>query len=197
MHAEQTHPDQSLDLLAGSDLLRTLKWDEVNQIADACTEVRYQAGDTIFQQGREERALRFILEGRVEIDITPPRAGDRMLTQLGPGAVFGETSFFHAGPHSATARCMTDVRLLRLDRNRFDDLIRNRNSAALQLAANAADLLAARLQQTDGWIVALLEAEQDHKNHEAWSRFRQQLGQGFSGVSRATVGPGSMVGPAA
>lgn len=184
--------EATLSHLQNVELLRGLSADEISQVAAACTEVSYQAGDIVFQEGREERALRIILDGTVEIDIAPPRAGDRMLTQLTPGAVFGESSFFHAAPHSATARCLTDVRLLRLDRTRYEEMVKERNCGALQLAANAADLLAASLQQTDRWIVAMLEAEQDHKNHQAWLNFRERMGRSAS-VTRSgpVVGPGS------
>ena len=164
---------------------------EVSALLEACHELSHVAGNVIFAAGDEQRMLYFVTAGTVQIDLQTPNAGERILAELGPGSVFGESSFFHPAPHSATARCLTPVTLVCLERARYDEMRAERVVAALRLAANAADLLASRLQETDRWIVAMLEADQDHKNHAAWDRFREKMGHHFSSA-KSVVGPGSM-----
>jgi CRP-like cAMP-binding protein len=84
----------------------------------------------------------------------------------------------------------TDVRLLRLNRQPFDTLLQGGNVAALRIAANAAQILAARLQQADRLIVELLEQIQDEKIHAAIKSFRNSMLHSFS----STVRPGMQGG---
>lgn len=178
-------------LLQDVELFDNLTSDQASEILAACTEILCTAGRTIFEMGHEERALYILLDGTVEVDVASPRAGERQIAQLEKGSVFGESSFFHASPHSATVRALTDARLLRLDREQFNALLQKDNIAALRVAANAAKILAAKLQEADRSITGLLEAYAGEKIHEAWSRFRQSMGHSF-GSPGASMGPGSM-----
>ncbi|HEX5104258.1 MAG TPA: cyclic nucleotide-binding domain-containing protein [Pirellulaceae bacterium] len=161
------------------ELFDNLTTQQAGEILAACTEVLCTAGRVIFETGQEERALYILLEGTVEVDVASPRAGERQLAQLEQGSVFGESSFFHASPHSATVKALTDAKLLRLDREQFNELLKKDNVAALRVAANAAKILAAKLQEADRCIAGLLEAYAGEKIHEAYSRFRESLGHSF------------------
>ncbi|MDX1943949.1 MAG: cyclic nucleotide-binding domain-containing protein [Pirellulaceae bacterium] len=164
---------------------------ELTELAGACGEQAIGAGHVVLAAGDQQRRLYFLLNGTVQIELETPRAGDRVLAELSAGSVFGESSFFHSALHSATVRAVTDVTLLGLDRGRYEQLREARSSAALLLAANAADLLSARLQQTDHFIIELLEAQQDVKNHAAWKKFREKLSHHFSSA-KGVVAPGGM-----
>src|SRR6266436_742127 len=128
------------------ELFDGLTTDDLRTVLPACEELSIASGQTIFEAGHAERALYVLLEGTAEVDLEPARAGERVIAQLAPGSVFGESNFFHASPHSATVKARTDVLLLRLNRQPFDNLLQSGNPAALRIAANAAKILAARLQ---------------------------------------------------
>jgi CRP-like cAMP-binding protein len=173
------------------ELFDNLTTQQADEILAACTEILCTAGRVIFEAGQEERALYILLDGTVEVDVASPRAGERQIAQLEKGSVFGESSFFNPSPHSATVKALTDARLLRLDHEQFNNLLKNDNVAALRLAANAAKILAARLQQADRCIAGLLEAYAGEKIHEAYSRFRQSMGHSF-GSPGVSMGPGAI-----
>lgn len=172
------------------ELFDNLTSDDVQQLLPACDEVTASAGQAIFEAGTAERALYVVLEGTAEVDLEPSRGRERVVAELVPGSVFGESSFFHAHPHSGSVKARTDVRLLRLNRQPFDELLHSGNLAALRIAANAAKILAARLQQADGLIVELLEQIQDEKVREAIHNFRNSMSHSFS----STVRPGMQGG---
>jgi CRP/FNR family transcriptional regulator, cyclic AMP receptor protein len=174
------------------ELFDNLTTDDLLGLLPACEELVVTAGQVIYEVGHEERALYVLLDGTAEVDLEPPRAGERVLSELTPGSVFGESSFFHAAPHSATVKARTDARLLRLNRQPFDDLLQTGNPAALRLAANAAKILAARLQAADRFIVDLLEQIQDEKIRAAVTRFRNSLSHSFSSTVRPSMQIGSM-----
>ena len=174
------------------ELFENMTTDDLLSLLPACEEVLVVGGQAIYEAGREERALYVLLDGTAEVDLEPPRAGERVVAELTPGSVFGESSFFHAAPHSATVKARTDVRLLRLNRPPFDELVTTGNTAALRLAANAAKILATRLQAADRFIVELLEQVQDEKIREAVTRFRNSLSHSFSTTFRPSMQVGSM-----
>src|SRR5205085_3421488 len=109
----------------------------------------------------QERALIIVLDGSVQVRLTVPHLGEALVAQFPARSVFGELSFFHAAPHSATVLCVEPARLLRLQRRKFEGLKAVNNLVALTLAANAAEILAERLQQMDLWLAQRLAESED------------------------------------
>jgi len=173
------------------ELFNNLTTDDLRGILPACDEMNAAAGQAIIEAGHEERALYILLEGTAEVDLEPPRAGERTVAELKPGSVFGESSFFHASPHSATVKARTSVRLLRMNREPFGNLLQSGNLAALRVAANATSILATRLQAADRFIVELLEQIQDEKVREAVTRFRNSMSHSFSSGVRPSMPAGT------
>jgi CRP-like cAMP-binding protein len=162
-------------LLPRIEIFKNLTARDAEQLMPACEELKAVAGQVVFDAGVVGRALYVVLDGTVEIDLEPARAAERIIAVLEAGSVFGESSFFHAQPHSGTVKARTDVRLLRLNREPLDRLLASGSPAALRVAANAAEILAERLQQADKIIVALLDQIQDEKVHTAIREFRRSL----------------------
>jgi CRP-like cAMP-binding protein len=179
-------------LLAGVALFDNLTTEQAAGVLAAGDEVLCPAGETVYVAGREERALFLVLDGTADVVLETPRAGERSVAELPSGAFFGECSFFHSGPHSATVRARTDLRLLRLDHQRFHELLRRGDVGALRVAANAAKVLAARLQRADQYIVELLESIRDEKVREALARFRNTMSHSHGMEVKPSFGVGTM-----
>ena len=161
------------------DLFRGLAAEEISLLMSHATTLTFAADQPVFEAGAEERALYFVLDGSVEIELTVPFVKEVILDELIAGRVFGESSFFHARPHSVTARAVTEATIARLDRAAYDELLQSNSPAACRLGANAAEILAAKLQHTDDWIAELLQAEEAHRVQQKWRDFRQNLGHAF------------------
>lgn len=162
-------------------LLHNFESDEIAQLLEACELVDYTAGQTVVQEGDEQRALYVVVSGDVEVFLAVAGLQEAIVATLGPKSVFGEASFFHASPHTATARCRTAVSLARLNRAKYDELVAAGSRAAYRLSANAAEILASRLHATDQWLVRLL-AENQTAMVASWQRFRERLGTSFEPV---------------
>ena len=78
--------------------------------------IEVPAGETFLFEGDPGHTAYVIEEGRCEV-FTVERGGERVLRELGPGEVFGETAVFTDKPRSASIRAATDVRLLQVDRH--------------------------------------------------------------------------------
>jgi CRP-like cAMP-binding protein len=167
-----------LDSLGRFGLFEGMSPAEVGSVAEACTEVNFAAGELILIEGQVARALWLLIEGKVEVDLHVAGAGERIIAELSAPSIFGESSFFHAHPHSASVKTLSPTRLLKLDRSRFEQLAAENNIAALRLGVKAAELLAGRLYQTDRFVEQILQSQMDRKVHAAWRHLREGLGQG-------------------
>lgn len=156
-------------------LFRGLTHDEIQQLLDVSEEVRYSQGKPIFEEGDPGRALYIVIEGTVQITLAVPSISDTEVARLESRGVFGESSFFHASSHHATAVCLTPVRVIRLRYEKYRQLLEEDHLAALKLGANAAEVLAERLQQTDEWIERMLQVRSDAELTAKWKQFRRKL----------------------
>lgn len=74
-------------------------------------------GTKIFRRGDPPDAMYFIASGEVELDLKPEPV------RLGEGDFFGEIALLRDAPRSATARAITQCRLLVLDSAEFKELL--------------------------------------------------------------------------
>ncbi|MEX1230401.1 MAG: hypothetical protein WEB58_09180, partial [Planctomycetaceae bacterium] len=96
--------------------------------------------------------------------------------------VFVESTFFHAGAHQTTVRCIEAARVAVLPFAAYEAMLKARSSVAYHLGANAAHILAARLQAADQWIREVLE-DNEEIQHRA---FRDRYLRHFQPASFAT-----------
>lgn len=119
---------------------------------------RFPTGSLIFAEGDHEDYMAVIMDGTIEIskhDASPEHASKRLVV-LGPGRAFGELALIEGCPRSASARARTNVTLMVLTRQDFDDLCRHNKALALKLAINIARLMSFRLRNTSEKLVEFL-----------------------------------------
>ncbi len=151
---------------------------ECRQLTDVSAIVYYEPGETIVRQGQTSQYLWIVLDGTCEVvkQLRPDVASEELvLAVLEPYNNFGEMSFFHVAPHSANVRAKTAVRLLRVERCDFDELIEEGSWAAYKLAFNAVESLAERLRKMDDWVARLVAESDDGQRVAEWTRFRDKL----------------------
>lgn len=113
--------------------------------------VDFPAGETIFQQGDPGDDMFIIHEGEVEI---LHEGGPDQLAILKKGDFFGEMSLLEELPRVATARAVTDVKLVKIDSAAFDKILRKDPEIAIRVMRK----LSGRLRETDSQLRALEEA---------------------------------------
>jgi CRP/FNR family transcriptional regulator, cyclic AMP receptor protein len=102
------------------------------------------------------------------------------LAVLQPYSIFGEMSFFHKAPHSASVRAQTPVELLCIPRGDYDDLIQDGARGAYKLAFNAVASLAERLRRMDEWVAELSRHQPQampmpESRPSEWAHFRDRM----------------------
>jgi NADH dehydrogenase len=109
--------DWTLDLFLPPDIVQ-LKTDRAFTIQRE----HYEPGQTVFREGDRGDWLYVVVDGEVEIAQRSAAAGEMVLRRLGPGDCFGEIALVRQGPRTATARCLSRVNVLAVDREAFQAL---------------------------------------------------------------------------
>lgn len=116
----------------GKKLLRKLLIDLI--------EKKYTAGDVIFHEGDNGKAVYVVLEGSVKIS-KRSHSGDRTLAVLEPGSHFGELALIDQCSRFATAVAEKESLLLIMYKAYFDDLIRGNSAISSKILLNLVEIL--------------------------------------------------------
>jgi len=115
-------------------------------------QLNVSSGEILLRHGDPGNSLYIIIDGIVRVFL-PPGGKTREIACLGPGDCFGEMALLTGEPSSANIEAMTNLNLLRLSKESFDQLIRKHQS----LGVNLAGLLASRLSLTYDVVSGLKE----------------------------------------
>lgn len=191
----------SLDLFKQIPIFRGLSLDECQRLTDVVSLHDFAPGEIVIKQGEQSQRLWVLLEGKCEVfhhldgEAAEKQGGDKpgsekgptagangepiVLATLDPYSNFGEMSFFHPAPHSASVRAKTAVKLLAIERTKYDRLCERESSAACKLAMNTVASLADRLRRMDEWVDELVSRGQANQRVPEWNRLRATLFDGW------------------
>ena len=111
--------------LKGLELFATVPSEDLVELAGITAELAVDEEDEVFREGDRGDALYLVVEGTVRVS-----RGGRTLATMGEREVFGEMALLDPAPRSATATAATSVTLLRVAREDFADLLRERPEVA-------------------------------------------------------------------
>ncbi len=148
---------------------------ELDLVVQLLSIENYAAGDAIIAEGESQAVIWIVVEGSCRVYKRTKDGGQRELAVIEALRTFGEMSFFHPAPHSATVRAETDVTVARFDRARFFSLVDLRSRAALKIAFNTVGVLSERLRMMDDWVCDNVENEERSGNSQEWGEFRSKL----------------------
>lgn len=103
----------------------------------------FSAGEYVFHAGDQGDTMYIVMEGAVEI-----LDGSTHLETVSPGSIFGELALIDDAPRSASALAKSDVRLVAVDRRRFEYLI----TETPYFAVAVMKVLADRLRRTSARV---------------------------------------------
>lgn len=95
--------------------------------------VGVRRGEAVFRQGDPGGSLYFVRTGRVQIVLEDGGGRRIVVSENGPGSVFGEVSLLDGGPRTADAVAAADSELLTLDRDDLLEFVTKHPPASLGL----------------------------------------------------------------
>ncbi len=161
--------------LARLALFQDMTADERQQVLELVSFSEHSAAETILEEGKSTQALWVLLRGRCHVLKHSQHGTEQELAVLEPGSVFGEMSFFHPAPHSATVKAVTAVEVMRLPRAKYEPLEVSGSRAAYKLVRNTLKVLSERLRKMDEWICREMDGDETGPRREEWHEFRKKL----------------------
>jgi ATP/ADP translocase len=116
--ADMLSPIEKVLLLQNVEVFAEVPTDQLAALAAIAREVSVLAGDTVFREHDSPDALYLVLEGHVRL-----HQGEREVGTANRLTTFGTWALFDDEPRVMTATASEDTRLLRIDRNEFNDLL--------------------------------------------------------------------------
>jgi uncharacterized membrane protein len=123
------------EMLAEVPLFSLLDDEERKLLAERVDLVHFPADVWIFQYGDPGDAMYVVKTGEVELSVTTKTGEKMFLERPTSGDFFGEISLLDVGARTASARALTDVEAILIDRGDLDELFRLKPAAALDLLA--------------------------------------------------------------
>ena len=108
-------------------------------------EATANAGEAVFEKGDAGDSMYIIAEGRMRVS-----DGERTVSELGEGDVFGELALLDPEPRLFTVAALEDGRLLRLDREAFLELM----AGNIEIVRGVLHVLCERLRQAEASAAA-------------------------------------------
>lgn len=110
---------------------------EINIFRHATDAESVEPGHILFREGDPGDTTMFaVAEGEVELTVD-----GAVVEEVGPGGILGELALVDHGPRSATAVARTSCQVVRVDAERFNYLVHEHPTFALQVMRVMADRL--------------------------------------------------------
>ena len=119
--------------LESIDLFRNLGSDELQALHFIAQERHFAAGCEIFHEDDPGDGVYFVKDGLVEISSLVSAGPRRVLSQLGPGEIFGEMAMIEHRPRSATATAVKDTDVYFLPRGEMLSFVQRSPALAFGL----------------------------------------------------------------
>jgi DASS family divalent anion:Na+ symporter len=126
-------------ILRDIPFFRALDRLDVARLLGTLVETNLPAESVIFQEGAAADGLYLLLAGTVEVSLGTS-SGSRVVHTVSAPSYFGEFGLL-LSLRTGSASTVTDVRLSKLPRDRFDHLLRERPAMAIALATSIAEAL--------------------------------------------------------
>jgi len=138
-----------LSLLKNAAIFTDLEPEELERVAEICTEQHFKFGQTVFKESEPGNRLFIISSGEVRISRNVPGSGEEALAVLKPGACFGEMAVLDRSTRSTDAIANTDCVLLSIARPDFEMLLDFNRELAYKVLWSVVRLLCDRLRVTN------------------------------------------------
>lgn len=144
-----------INILRTINVFEVLRDAEIERILKLARMKVFGAGDLILEEGQPGGALHIIIQGRVQVTKKTKGKKDKVITTLGPQAIFGEMSLFDNLPYSANIIALEETRCMVIPKESLDILLQKDLKLAYKLLTRIITILSQRLRNTNDELVAV------------------------------------------
>ena len=151
--------DEDIQLLRQIPFFANLDRSHLKLLAATCEKLQFPAGTYIFHQGERADSMYVLVNGEAEI-IVSEGGTETALRRIGRNQVVGEIALLTDETRSASIRAVSDLEAIRLTRETFVELVKDRTDISFQLIQQ----LAKRLFDTTKRYETVLEEQRKAVN---------------------------------
>jgi CRP-like cAMP-binding protein len=144
----------TIDTLRTCEVFAELTDEELQQILPFCYEKQYPKDKVMFSEGDEATAFYILEEGQVSLQYVicpqPEYCQDARTLLDKPGDFMGWSSLVKPSRMTASALCLSDVRLVAIDSERLNELMERDSHIGFVILKELAGLLNKRLKDAKG-----------------------------------------------
>lgn len=154
--------------LKSVSLFESLGDEELAEVARSIEEQSYAKGSVVVKEGSAGDCLYLVKRGAVRVE--KMRDGKSLvLAELGPGTFFGEMSLIlEDAPHSATVTAKENCEILLIRRLDLEIILNWNTALGMRIWRTFAQVLAARLRETNDKILEQMLAAENAAKFEMW-----------------------------
>lgn len=157
--------ENMITFLLTTPMFEDLEPHEIQEMIHIVEALKFEPGDTIFNEGASGDAWYALYSGEVEV-LKQSDGGEKTIKTLEPRSCFGEIAVLDGLPRSATIRATKETVVLRVPQNKFKELIDNDHIIAYKLIKHMALMLAGRQRSNTEMLSKLLLANELADVHE-------------------------------
>ncbi len=128
--------DEKITILKNTSIFNGLSEKDIEQVAEVAKDFYYKSGEVIFEENSKADGFYIIYKGEVEILKRGSESPNEVLALKKDGDVFGEMAVIDDLPRSATIKSRTDLTLLKLSKDLFNELLNTSSHIAIEIARN-------------------------------------------------------------
>ena len=129
------------DILKNVHYFSSLSDENIKTILSVCTQMSYDKGHIIFEEGSPGDAFHILIKGTIEIWKNYNKHEMNLVAIQGPGSFFGEMALIDSHPRSATIIANDDVETLSISQVDFTKVIMENNSIALAIMRSMSSVI--------------------------------------------------------
>jgi CRP-like cAMP-binding protein len=138
-----------VEVLRRVPLFSGIESSKLKLLAYTSDSVTYHEGQVLFRKGDRGDAAYVILNGEAEVSVTTD-AGDIPVARLKDGDFVGEIAILCDIPRTATVTALSELKTLRINKDRFLELLAQFPEIAIEMTRTLAD----RLSRTTSELVS-------------------------------------------
>jgi len=130
---------------------------QIQKILHLTEDKHFGHDEYIFKEGEEDHNFYIVMKGQVEISKKTSDGNEKVIAELKAGEILGEGVLSGVVIKPASAKAISDVELLALSKEDFDDLLAKDSEAGLDFLLSVLGTLNDRINSTNIKLLALYE----------------------------------------
>jgi len=126
-----------------AELFKGMSQEFVSELAKIMVEESYEKGTSLFQESDSPNFFYVLEEGRVRLSIG--ERGHIVNTLTDPGEAFGWSSLVERNTYTASAECLAQSKLIKIERKKLNNLFEKNLADSAQFYKRLAGVISQRL----------------------------------------------------